>query len=297
MPSTRIHPTSFYFLGTAILLAVLSGCAEIPTSALSKPQGIGTTADVARNDKNVFFFEDFEENNYEKHFSRSSRAKNRQLVSGNMVFNGTKSLRIAVNKHSNYGTSMSYRFADAGMPEPTELYSRYYLRFDKSWDASRANGKIPGPAGRYGRGGWGGRTSNGKNGWSARMLSSKSFFGPDYIDIGYYTYHANMPKKYGEKMYWNIDNRGSLKKDQWYCIETYVKLNTPGKSDGILRGWVDGELAMENKDIMFRTTADLKIEEFWVDIYYGGKSAPSDMHLYIDNLALSTRRIGTASGL
>jgi len=129
------------------------------------------------------------------------------------------------------------------------------------------------------------------------MRFGKSFFGPDYIDIGYYTYHANMPKTYGEVMLWQKDNRGSLKKDQWYCIETYIKLNTVGKSDGILRGWVDGVLAMENKNIMFRTIPELKIEEFWVNIYYGGKSAPSDMHLYIDNLALSSRRIGTATGL
>ncbi len=296
MPHTRIQQRCFQIFTTASLLIGIAACAEVPTSALSKPHGIGTTLDVAKNDKHVFFFEDFEDTNYESHFSHSSRAKNRQLVGGNVVFNGKKSLRISVNKRSNYGTSLNYRFADTGMKEPNELYARYYLRFDDSWNARRA-GKLPGPAGRYGRGGWGGRTSDGTNGWSARMRSEKSWLGPDYIDIGYYTYHANMPKTYGEAMLWEIDNRGSLKKNQWYCIETYTKLNTVGKNDGILRGWVDGVLAMEKTDIAFRTIAELKIEEFWVNIYYGGKSAPSDMHLYIDNLALSSRRIGTATGL
>jgi len=97
--------------------------------------------DVARSDKNVFFFEDFEEKNYKDHFSHGSRAKNRQLVSGNVVFNGKKSLRVSVNKRSNYGTSLNYRFVDAGMQEPGELYARYYLRIDKSWN-TRRSGKV-----------------------------------------------------------------------------------------------------------------------------------------------------------
>jgi hypothetical protein len=95
-------------------------------------------------------------------------------------------------------------------------------------------------------------------------------------------------------MPWDKDYRGSLQKNRWYCIETYVKLNTIGKRDGVLRGWVDGFLAMERENITFRTSLDLKIEEFWVNVYYGGKVAPNDMHLYIDNLVLSTHRIGTA---
>ena len=31
------------------------------------------------------------------------------------------------------------------------------------------------------------------------------------------------------------------------AVETYVKLNTPGANDGILRGWVDGRLAYSKK--------------------------------------------------
>jgi hypothetical protein len=252
--------------------------------------------DAARNDPHVFLFEDFEDENYKNNFTRGSHSGNRQLVSGNMVFNGEQSLRIAVNKKSNYGTSMSYRFADAGMKEPDELYARYYLRFDSTWKTIKGGGKLPGPAGRYGKGGWGGRTSNGSNGWSARMKFNKSWFGADYIDLGYYAYYADMPEKYGDNIRWNNEYRGSLQKNRWYCIETYVRLNTPGKHDGILRGWVDGYLAMEDENLMFRTTPELKIEEFWMDVYYGGGwQAPDDMFLYIDNLALSTRPIGPAS--
>lgn len=281
-----------------LFLTYITGCAELPTSPLSRPQGIGSSPDTAQNDPNVFFFEDFEDENYINHFSHSSHARNRQLIAGDVVFNGEKSLRITVNKKAHYGVSMSYRFADAGMEEPTELYARYYLRFDGSWKNIEEGGKLPGPAGRYGKAGWGGRKSDGSNGWSARMKFGRSWLGPDFVDIGYYTYHADMRKKYGQNMLWHKDSRGTLQKNRWYCIETYIKLNTPGKHDGILRGWVDGYLAMEKENVMFRTTEDLKIEEFWVNVYYGGGwQAPSDMHLYIDNLALSRQRIGTAAGM
>ena len=104
-----------------------------------------------------------------------------------------------------------------------------------------------------------------------------------------------MRKRYGTFQLWNIDYRGSLQNNRWYCIETYVKMNTPGRSDGVLRGWVDGYLAMESDSMEFRTSPDLRIEEYWLNFYYGGREvAPNEMYIYLDNLVLSTSRIGTA---
>lgn len=280
---------------TIFVWFIMTGCADIAESELSRPQGIGGALDVAREDPNVFFFEDFEDEDYENRFTQATHQKNRRLVTGDAVFNGENSLRITVNKDSHNGSSLRFQFAKAGLSEPIELYARYYLRFDESWNAEAGGGKLPGPAGTYGRAGWGGRRSDGSNGWSARMRFGRSWFGPEFVDIGYYTYHADTTSRYGDTMHWRIGNRGSLQKNRWYCIETYVKMNTVGKSDGILRGWVDGYLAIKEDDIVFRTLPEIKIEEFWVNIYYGGRyTAPNDMHLYIDNLALSTERIGTA---
>ena len=243
-----------------------------------------------------FFFEGFEDDDYISRFSHASRPGKGSLVSGDVVFNGEQSLRVGVPKGGHYGTSLNLRFSELGIDEPSELYARYYLRFDDSWNGRSSSGKLPGPAGRYGRAGWGGRQSDGTNGWSARMHFDKSWLGPDYIDIGYYVYHAEMRKIYGDSMLWEIDNRGSLEKNRWYCIETYIKLNTPGKSDGVLRGWVDGFLAHETENVKFRNSASLLIEEYWVNVYHGGRAAGNDMHLYLDNLVLSPHRIGTVTG-
>ena len=73
-------------------------------------------------------------------------------------------------------------------------------------------------------------------------------------------------------------------------------MNTPGKNDGILRGWVDGKLVFEKTDVRLRDVATLKIETVWLNLYYGGTwAAPSDMHLYIDDVAISSKPIGPAS--
>ena len=246
--------------------------------------------DVAQNNPDVFFFEGFEDESYLTHFTDVSHKANQRLTDG--AFDGAQCLRVRVNANDHYGASIQYRFAKASKAEPDELYGRYYVKFGENWDPGRG-GKLPGPGGTYGRAGWGGRKVNGTDGWSARMGFRRSQVREGETQVYYYTYHADMQGKFGDNLHWGIEQRGSLQNGQWYCIETYVKMNAPGKNDGVLRGWVDGELAMERTDLRFRDVPDLKIEGFWMNVYYGG-TIPSerDMDVYFDNMALSFKPIG-----
>ena len=199
-------------------------------------------------------------------------------------------LRIKVPKGQHYGASLQYEFRKKIGREPEAIYFRYYLRLGNDWDPTRG-GKLPGIGGTYGRGGWGGRPCNGRNGWSARGQFNGRKDGK--TPVGFYCYHADMKGKYGESWIWTDDRLGYLENNRWYCIEQYAKLNTPGANDGILRGWVDGKLAFEKTDVRMREIADLKIECVWINIYHGGKwSAPSDDHLYIDNVVIARQYIG-----
>jgi hypothetical protein len=102
-----------------------------------------------------------------------------------------------------------------------------------------------------------------------------------------------MKGRYGSAWIWTRDDLGYLQNNRWYCIEQYARLNTPGANDGILRGWVDGQLAFEKTDIRMRDVPKLRIQCIWINIYHGGKwSAPSDDHLYIDNVVIARRYIG-----
>lgn len=204
-----------------------------------------------------------------------------------------KALRIKVTKGGHYGASIEYPFRQRIGSEPEEIYFRYYLRLGGDWDPRRG-GKLPGIGGTYGRGGWGGRPSNGRNGWSARGQFAGQKDGK--TPIGFYCYHADMRGRYGSEWIWERDKLGHLENNRWYCIEQYVKMNTPGKKDGILRGWVDGRLAFERTDVRMRDIPDLKIQCIWINLYHGGTwTADSDDHLFIDNIVIARRYIGPMS--
>jgi len=201
-----------------------------------------------------------------------------------------RALRVKVERGGHYGLSLQYRFQPHWGEEPEEIYFRYYLRLADDWNPQRG-GKLPGIAGTYGRAGWGGRPSNGRNGWSARGL----FLGrcEGHTPVGFYCYHADMSGIYGSHWVWEKDRLGYLENNRWYCIEQFARMNTPGKNDGVLRAWVDGRPAFEKTDLRMRDTAELKIESVWINVYLGGSwTARSDHHLYIDEVAISRQRIG-----
>ena len=244
-------------------------------------------------DPDVIIFTDFESDEWYKYWS-VARRKTVRVVNENKERSfqplQNKALQIKVHKGEHYGASIEYNFKDKMGSEPEEIYFRYYLRFGSDWNPRRG-GKLPGISGTYSRGGWGGRPSNGRNGWSARGQFRGQKEGK--TPIGFYCYHADMRGRYGSAWIWQRDKLGFLENNRWYCIEQYVQMNTPGKNDGILRGWVDGRLAFEKTDVRMRDVPDLKIECIWINIYHGGTwTAESDDHLFIDNVVIAERYIG-----
>ena len=78
------------------------------------------------------------------------------------------------------------------------------------------------------------------------------------------------------------------------CLEQYIKLNTPGKKDGIARHWINSVLISEKTDFLWRNTDKLKIYTYWMDYYRGGKETANHYHhVYLDNLVIAIgRRVG-----
>jgi hypothetical protein len=199
-------------------------------------------------------------------------------------------LRVRVAEGDHYGLSLAYRFREQLGREPEQVFFRYRLRLADDWNPV-SSGKLPGIAGTYGRAGWGGRRVDGTDGWSARGLFDRPQAGR--TPIGFYCYHADMRGRYGAHWGWQDDGFSGLANNRWYRIEQQVRLNTPGRADGVLRGWVDGRLVFEKTDVRFRDVPALKIEMVWVNVYHGGRQpAASEDHLYLDDLVISERRLG-----
>jgi len=240
--------------------------------------------------RDVFLSCDFDDDHWWLAFGEKAPPKNTDLVEATEAHGGEgKSLRVTVRRGDHYGTSFAYKFRDRIGSEPEEVYFQYDLKFDRDWSNATSGGKLPGISGTYGRAGWGGRKVNGRDGWSARGLFV-SRNGRDNSDIGFYCYHADMRGKYGD----NLIFTPRLEHGRWYRVEMHCKLNTPGRNDGVLRGWIDGIPAFERTDLRFRDVDTLRIEEVWVNVYHGGEEPvpKEDIHLYLDNLVISRQPIG-----
>jgi len=208
-----------------------------------------------------------------------------------------RALQVLIPAGKNLGLDMRYKFSDKLGNEPEEIYFRYYLRLGHDWNPVTDGGKLPGITSTYSRVGWGGRKADGMTGWSMRG----SFFrlpGPGnpyhaYTPIGTYAYHADAEDFWGDAWAWSESGQALLERDRWYCIEQYVMVNRPGYKDALIRAWVDGEPVFEHTGFRLRDIPSIKIEQIWMNVYYGGTApSPQDQHLFIDNVVIARRYIG-----
>lgn len=299
-----------------------------------------------RDRTDILYFQDFEETNHD--FRKDVGVTTSNLTASTFVaFKGSRSLQTkfdcAGNTTSTWkdeanhnGGTLHLWFSENALPEPEELYFRYYVYIpsrngsysfptDAIWDphhwergkadySPARNGdyrensvdKMPGFGGIYadqtwGGAGRGGSAPNGHNGWSARMELNERSDGNGW-EMGYYVYHLPDGATDGTASTWVWD--ATLQRNTWHCIEGYVKLNTiidpdgdgfgtGGHEDGILRGWVDGTLAFERTDLVFRFDARLKIEEIYGNFYIGGGWFPiKDCFIFTDNWVVAREPIG-----
>lgn len=209
-----------------------------------------------------------------------------------------KALRVTIPRGQSLGLDMRYKFKARHGREPDEVYFRYYLRLADDWLQAAEGGKLPGLAGTYGVAGWGGRPWGGDKGWSMRgsygQAVQKGHPAAGRVAIGTYAYHSEADLTYGEGLPWMLGpGAGLLEPNQWYCIEQYVKLNTPRQKDGVLRTWVNGRLAFERSNLRVRDLPDIRIEEVWMNFFHGGtKTAVVDMNAYIDGVVIAKSYIG-----
>ncbi|MEX0771665.1 MAG: hypothetical protein WD038_00775 [Balneolales bacterium] len=96
----------------------------------------------------------------------------------------------------------------------------------------------------------------------------------------------------GEKPLFNSEFVG-----HWYSIEAHVKLNTPGKSDGIFEFWIDGELQARRDDYNWHgnwndNPDNYGINAIFIENYWNDPGSVQKQERYFDNFVVSTKRIG-----
>ena len=179
-----------------------------------------------------------------------------------------------------------------------ELYFAFdfYMEPGRAWTKGQ---KLPGLLGgdwAAGSGGRAGGLPDGTNGFSARLMMFSTQAYPSKGDgaLGQYTYYTDT--KQSVKWY-NDGPEGQflLERGKWYRIESYLKLNTPGVSNGSIKAWVDGVKVLEDNRIMWRRVSSLKLDGVFFTFGYGGGddswNASEDQYNYYDNWVLSSQPI------
>jgi hypothetical protein len=187
----------------------------------------------------------------------------------------TPILRVHYPKGSLQKGGTEFKARLSVMPRDAICLS-YWLRFDPRF-AWVKGGKLPGVCG--GTCSSGGAQTDGTNGWSVRYMWREGGDGQVYA----YVLPAN---DFGTEL-----GTGAWKfsKGDWHHIVEEVVLNTPGKADGVVRVWYDGDSsrdapAYQNSKVTFRTVATLRMNFLFFSTFFGGSSPDfeSQVDTFID---------------
>ena len=82
---------------------------------------------------------------------------------------------------------------------------------------------------------------------------------------------------------------------KWHCIVAHVKLNTPGKSDGIFEYWINDTLQAARYDLNWHADWNNKPDSYMINAIffenYWNKGSVKDQERYFDNILISTAPI------
>ena len=154
----------------------------------------------------------------------------------------------------------------------------YDVKFSTGFDFVRG-GKLPGLAG--GTANTGGLIPNGYDGFSMRFL---------WLGQGGGAVYAYLPtsKVWGDSL---GSNNWNYQAGRWHRIFQKVELNEPGRSNGKVLVYFDGQLVYLKTNVLFRKTIDLKIDSFLLSSFFGGNtedySAKNDSYVHIRRVIVS----------
>lgn len=159
------------------------------------------------------------------------------------------------------------------IPKRDSYYLAYRIRFKAGWHWDTWGGKLPGLGGGPGTIS-GGEAVTGYNGWTGRLMHQWDRGITDYSYVlGFST--PNPPRNLWQKP-WGSGTAYSMPDGVWVQFQQYVKMNTVGKKDGVIRWWADGALVYERTNVEFRKTSTIGVDFVMVSSFFGGGERDSN---------------------
>jgi len=252
----------------SLLIALLFLVLGSPMSSSAAVQGDAAHLEPSlTGNPHVLFYEGFSTNQWIDSFDPEwgpKPAAHGRVVPADGVPSG-RALRVTYPQGEIGGDSgfqFLSRFSHLKLEARDEAWVRYYIRFDSDFDFVKG-GKLPGLCG--GEANTGGHPSNGKDGWSARLMWRPGG------KVVQYVYYPEQKSIYGDDFEWKIDGKNvHFVPGKWALVESRVKLNTPGQHDGEIQSWFNGKEALHVTGLRFRDIPDLKIDVFYFSTFFGG---------------------------
>ncbi|MCZ7647330.1 MAG: hypothetical protein M5U26_19075 [Planctomycetota bacterium] len=203
-------------------------------------------------------------------------------------------------------------------PGYDKLFLRYYQMFGEETELFHGgahNGASidAGPLGASS-----GIAANGSNHFQAQLDTyrhAESMASPGELCL--YAYHPEQRHRFGEQWFpsgrrqpksGNPEGDGGLfgpffqkrpdlipQRGKWICFELMLQTNTPGKRDGRAAFWVDGKLAGDFPNLIFRATDKLKINRLRFQLYSMNRLANKPCLMWYDDIVAATSYIGPLS--
>ena len=119
---------------------------------------------------------------------------------------------------------------------------------------------------------------------------------PDPGEIIFYSYFPDMAQA-PDGMFWGDfsfqeEPREAVQTGRWYCLELELGANQPDRRDGYQRMWINDAFKGETTGMRWRDTLDVRINA--VQLTFSASPVPITEHVWIDNVVVSTQRIGCA---
>lgn len=150
-----------------------------------------------------------------------------------------------------------------------EIYVQYKVKFPRGFNFV-LGGKLPGAGG-------GTLPAGGKkvdeNGFTVRIMWRGEEKGKRSRIVQYvYSLDKDPKEKWGRDMQWRNENGNFyFTPGKWQTLKTRIKMNTPGKNNGMIQSWLDGKIALTEK-VKFRNNNNLGTDTFIFTTFFGGNT-------------------------
>ena len=192
------------------------------------------------------------------------------------------------------GTTKPSGITIMGFPGVDEIYMRWYRKYQAGYrwgcQSSKNNGvyAIADPSKNEAC-----VQPNGYDKFSFRAQDDRRSSGSGEFFGALYSYHPHANN--GGCGEWYPQNQGAVKYQQpgnWYSYEIYIRANTVGQWNGVLKMWIDGELRGHQEGLEFRYTDQLKINQVYLFGAMTVCTTPYTQMVWDDNLVVATKYIG-----